>query len=108
MPELSNGEYVAVVTGAAESVVKQIDPRIARMELAILGDGSIGHKGLVERVRELEVTDGGIDQRRLDGDRRLHERIDQVERKFDRFLWVAAGIGLGSGGVAAGIAQLFN
>ena len=88
------------VAAAAEAVVKQIDPRIAKMELAILGDGSIGHVGLVGRVRSLEDVDRGIEDRRRAGESRLDERINNVERKMDRFLWVAAGIGFGSGGIA--------
>ena len=104
-----NGEstQAQTVAAAAEAVVKQIDPRIAKMELAILGDGSIGHIGLVGRVRSLEDVDRGIEDRRRAGEDRLDERINKVERKMDRFLWIAAGIGLGSGGAGAYLASLF-
>lgn len=100
-------ELTLTVAAAAEAVVRQIDPRIARMELAILGDGSIGHEGLVARVRALENVDRGIEDRRAKGEERLHDRINTVERKMDRFLWIAAGIGLGSGGAGAYLASLF-
>ena len=93
-------EDAQTVAAAAEAVIKQIDPRIAKMELAILGDGAIGHIGLVGRVRSLEDVDRGIEYRRRAGEDRLDERINKVERKMDRFLWVAAGIGFGSGGIA--------
>ena len=96
------------VAAAAEAVVKQIDPRIHKMELAILGDGSIGHVGLVGRVLSLEDVDRGIETRRAQGERRLDDRINNVERKMDRFLWMAAGIGLGSGGAGAYLASLFS
>lgn len=100
-------EDAQTVAAAAEAVIKQIDPRIARMELAILGDGAVGHDGLIARVRLLEASDREVDDRRRAGETRLDERINKVERKMDRFLWIAAGIGLGSGGAGAYLASLF-
>lgn len=100
--------------------------RLERVESAIVGDESIGHRGLTKRVmaleaaeRSFEATHEGIDNRRLEGDRRLHERLDEstakldgevqrIEKKLDRIIWVAAGIGIASGGGAALLAKAFG
>ncbi len=120
-----------LVSAVAEAVVEKLDPRIERMERAILGDGSIGHIGLVERVRDLESiargvdqVHGAIDERRIDGDKRLHIRLDEVReeiatkadhedleairRKLDRIIWMAAGVGLATGAGAATVARMFG
>lgn len=123
----------SMVAAIAAEVVEVLDPRIERMERAILGEGSIGHIGLVDRVKDLEViarnidtVHGQIDDRRVDGDRRLHERIDHIHngkastedmlrlsgevskmaRKFDRVIWIVAGVGIGSGGLTAWLTSL--
>jgi hypothetical protein len=100
-------------------LLKDLHTRFARVERAILGDPSVGHRGLVDRVETLEAHDQeatdahlSIDRRREEGDKRIHKRIDEVEdtftthataieRKLDRVIWVAVGAfagGLGTGG----------
>jgi hypothetical protein len=110
----------------AAEVVEILDPRIERMERAILGEESIGHVGLVERLRQGEAGLLNLAQERLEGDRRLHERIDHIHngkastedvarlagevqkmaRKFDRITWIVAGVGIGSGGLGAWLTSL--
>lgn len=91
---------------------------------AIIGDSRLGHKGLVSRTNELEslakeveTMHYAIEERRNEGDKRAHQRIDEVkvelgeqlrtiEKKVDRMLWTTFGAGLsglvlGGGGVWA-------
>lgn len=94
---------------------------------AIIGDDRLGHKGLVSRLADLETVEkqipevhGAIETRRLEGDRRLHERIDTLEKdltgqlakltqevKTSKAYLVGVGIGasLLGGGTAWGIFQ---
>jgi hypothetical protein len=102
-----------------DELLKDLHTRFARVERAILGDVTVGHRGLVDRVDSLESSDKqatdahmDIDRRRETGDKRIHKRIDEVEesftshatsieRKLDRVIWVAVGAfagGLGTGG----------
>lgn len=110
----------------AEAILDRLDPRLARLERAILGDDTIGHVGLVSRVRDLEevakseeITHQAIDERRRASVARAHERIEEVEQQIktelqslenrvNRMLWVAAGIGIGSGLGAGWLAQLLG
>ena len=125
----------SMVAAIAAEVLEVLDPRIERMERAILGEGAIGHLGLVDRVKDLETAarsisevHGQMEERRIDGDRRLHERIDHIHngkastedmmklsgevnkmaRKFDRIIWIVAGVGIGSGGLGAWLSSLAN
>lgn len=101
-----------------------LDDRLERIEKALLGDRELGLSGMVDRVDRHErlATDASahhdeLDERRVDGDRRLHARIDNelegvrtelaaVGRKVDRLIWMAFGAGaagtiLGGGSVWA-------
>lgn len=103
---------------------------VDRLTKAIMGDEGIGHDGLVTRVAGLEGIAGNIhtvhadiDQRRVDGDRRAHDRIDamkekvdaelesqrenarRVERKLDRVIWLVSGAAFTAGGGAAFLIQ---
>lgn len=109
----------ALVTGIAAEVLEVLAPRFDRVERAIMGEGPIGHIGLVGRVQQLETSHTVLAGERLEGDRRLHERIDglhngkasaedfsKLSRKVDRVLWIVAGVGLGSGGLGAWLGSL--
>lgn len=94
---------------------------------AIIGDERLGHRGLVNRTADLEAVEkmipevhGAMEDRRIDGDRRLHERIDTLERDLTAELSkltqevktskaYLVGVGLGAsllgGGTAWGILQ---
>lgn len=113
---------------AAQDEMKE---SLGRLERALLGDPSIGHPGLVRRLENIENDHARIagehsiiTEARADGDRRAHERIDTlaktvhdqitaletvtegradgIERKIDRFIWLAAG------GAAAALAAGFG
>lgn len=82
--------------------LERIEASIARMERAILGDPSVGHQGLVTRVERLEVHDKeatdahyAIDQRRSDGDRKLHERVDEIAGDWSRAKATLLGLAIG-------------
>lgn len=114
------------VTAVADAILDRLDPRIARLERAILGDDSIGHVGLVTRVHDLEevaktaeTTHQAIDERRRDSVARVHERLEEVEadirgqinslsKRMDRVMWVALGIGIGSGAGASWLTQVLG
>jgi hypothetical protein len=103
---------------------------VDRLTKALMGDDAIGHDGLVSRMTVLEaiaqnihVVHGEIDQRRIDGDRRVHERVDALdkriraelealrensrrwERKLDRVIWMVSGAAFAAGGGMAFLVQ---
>lgn len=95
-----------------------------RVERAILGDPSVGHIGLVDRMVRVEEAHtkipevhAAIEEHRIAGDRRLHERLDDeeeqtrdhlahIEKKLDRSLWLTAGAFLGGLGAGFGISNI--
>ena len=102
-------------------ILEDLRSRFVRVERALMGDPSVGHRGLVTRVESLEQLGAdapevraAIDQRRTDGDKRLHERLDEhqeetrdavaaVGRKVDRIIYVFAGAFLGGLGTGGGV-----
>lgn len=101
------------------ALVTELGRRFERVERAILGDPEAGHLGAIERLNHIDAQHAGIpeehgaiDERRIAGDRRLHQRIDdheanlkRVEQKIDRAIWLIAGSGLAAftgGWLAAG------
>lgn len=76
--------------------ISYLKEAVREVHTAIIGDERLGHRGLVARVDHLEQierdrpqTHGKIEQNRIDGDKRSHERIDEtneriteVERQF--------------------------
>jgi hypothetical protein len=118
-----------MIAAIADEVVKQISPRLERIERGLFGDDGIGHIGLVDRLETLEgiarginEVHNGIDGRRVEGDRRLHERIDveiiaemrkgesrlteetrKLDKKVDRAIWIVVGasLALNGGGIWA-------
>lgn len=103
-----------------DEMVRDLYTRFTRVERAIMGEPSVGHLGLVNRVDRLESADKEateahtvIEQNRRDGDKRAHDRIDQVEtdtysrlnsieRKLDRAIWLSIGAFVGGGAIAGG------
>lgn len=103
--------------------------RFERLERAILGDPEVGHLGAIERLNAYEQRHRDMEQSRIDGDRRLHQRLDahieeigqivkateleveenerqaaahrnKIEKKIDRLWWML--IGSTGAGVAIG------
>ena len=107
---------------------------VNRLHRALIGDATIGHRGVVERLGMLEQVErsipavhASIDDRRIEGDRRAHERIDEIaekfetevdairddgrriERKVDRLIWLFLGAGaVTGGGVGFLVRELVN
>ena len=107
---------------------------VDRLHRALIGDQTIGHRGVVERLGVLEAVERAIpevhakiDERRVEGDRRAHERIDEIdkkydaeveairddgrriERKVDRLIWLFLGAGaVTGGGVGFLVRELVN
>jgi hypothetical protein len=101
------------------AAVTDLGARFERVERAILGDPEAGHLGAIARLnaiddqhRNIPEEHGALDERRIEGDRRLHQRIDdheanltRVEKKIDRTIWLIAGSGIAAftgGWIAAG------
>ena len=129
VPDIDPG----VVHAAANAVVDIIDPRIERMEKAILGDAGIGHLGLVARVADLETVTRQQSAARRDIEDRVHEtaarthqRIDEVAvtkadaddlkanteelrilaKRVDRIIWAVVGAIFASAGGGYAVANL--
>ena len=99
---------------SAELVAALVElPAITRrLERAILGDPSIGHAGLVERLASLELVEKQLpevhqqmDGRRAAGDQHTLSLIEElasdgrrIERKVDRLIWLFIGAGAVTGG----------
>lgn len=89
--------------------------RLERMELSLVGDREVGLRGMVDRVNRIEDdsqsasdTHEGIEQRRRDGDARIHERIDKLEGKWRLAVGMAIGASIGSAGGAAALVKVFG
>lgn len=94
--------------------------RFERLERAILGDPEVGHLGAVERLNLYARRHDDMEERRIEGDRRLHQRLDdhideigrvvkateeeieenerqaaahrnKIEKKIDRLWWMLLG-----------------
>lgn len=68
---------------------KEFRSEFREVYTAIIGDDRLGHRGIVTRMADLEAVEKGIpevhaaiDQRRTDGDKRLHERVDGIEKNL--------------------------
>lgn len=103
-----------------DEMVRDLYTRFTRVERAIMGDPTVGHRGLVNRVETLESADERassehleIDRRRQEADKRVHDRIDKLEadtekqlrsidRKLDRAIFLSIGAGLGGAAIGGG------
>lgn len=112
-------EMAARLQAQIAAVQKDLGDRLDRIEKALLGDREIGLTGMVERVRELDrearsAVDAhqAMEDRRREGDKRLHARIDEVERtndmRWNRAVFLAIGVSIGSAGGAAGLTYLLT
>src|SRR5690554_6124838 len=101
------------------SVEKNLGDRLTRIERALLGDDDVGLVGMVQRVNKIDEENrsaaeihNAIEDRRREGDKRLHERIDKVERtndmRWNRAVFLAIGVSIGSAGGAAGLTYLLT
>lgn len=104
-----------------DELLRDLARRFDRMERAILGDHTVGHLGAIERLNQIDAAHLEVpevhrqmESDRLAGDRRLHDRIDaheddtrsrldSIEKKLDRSIWLLVGTGLG-GALAGGSA----
>lgn len=129
-------ELIASLTALPEAV--------DRLHRALIGDPEVGHRGVVERLAEFDLIERQIpslhaelDARRVEGDKRVHERVDMLEermeielaaldekfgaaiegsradsrsiaRKLDRMMWVAAGALAVTGGGVGFLIQQFT
>lgn len=112
-------EMAARLQAQIAAVQKDLGDRLDRIEKALLGDREIGLTGMVERVQELDrearsAVDAhqAMEDRRREGDKRLHARIDEVERtndmRWNRAVFLAIGVSIGSAGGAAGLTYLLT
>ena len=112
-------EMAARLQAQIAAVQKDLGDRLDRIEKALLGDREIGLTGMVERVRELDRESGSatdahqaMEDRRREGDKRLHARIDEVKRtndmRWNRAVFLAIGVSIGSAGGAAGLTYLLT
>jgi hypothetical protein len=103
-----------------EAMLTDLGARFERVERAILGDPEAGHLGAIARLNAIDAQHLGIpeqhaaiDQARIEGDRRIHQRLDKheeettarieqterearehrlnIERKIDRLWWMLLG-----------------
>src|SRR5690606_23897866 len=108
-------EMAARLQAQIAAVQKDLGDRLDRIEKALLGDREIGLTGMVERVQELDrearsATDAhqAMEDRRREGDKRLHERIDKLERSWAKAVWLGVGVSIGSAGGTAWLTHLLT
>lgn len=84
-----------------DELLRDLHSRFLWVERAILGDPSIGHVGIVQRMEVIEAAHLKLDERRVEGERRLNDRISGVVNEWTRakytFIGAAVGIGVASG-----------
>jgi hypothetical protein len=98
----------------------QVLERLDRIDRALLGEEEAGHVGVVERVALVEEHNRlapqrheELEERRVEGDRRVHTRLDDheeltrgrldsIEKKLDRAIWLAVGAFAGGGLIGGG------
>jgi hypothetical protein len=92
-----------------QAALDELRQSVSRIEWAVAGDRDLGHKGLAARVEILELNQSGLEDKRQQGDSRVHDRVDKVdrrvddvERSWDRARWMTLGAAVGSGLVAGG------
>ena len=101
------------------SVEKNLGDRLTRIERALLGDDDVGLVGMLQRVNKIDEENrsaadihNAIEDRRREGDKRLHARIDEVKRtndmRWNRAVFLAIGVSIGSAGGAAGLTYLLT
>ena len=101
------------------SVEKNLGDRLTRIERALLGDDDVGLVGMLQRVNRIDEENrsaaeihNAIEDRRREGDKRLHARIDEVKRtndmRWNRAVFLAIGVSIGSAGGAAGLTYLLT
>lgn len=112
------------MTSEQAAFLEDLPTKWDRVERAILGDPSVGHIGLVNRMLTVEEAHtkipeahAVIEEHRITGDVRLGERLNAVEeetrdhlstieKKLDRSIWLTAGAFLGGMGAGLGISNL--
>ena len=97
------------------SVEKNLGDRLSRIERALLGDDDVGLVGMVQRVNKIDEENrsaaeihNAIEDRRREGDKRLHERIDKLERSWAKAIWLGVGVSIGSAGGTAWLTHLLT
>lgn len=94
---------------------KNLGDRLERIEAALLGDDDLGLQGMVERVKRLDresrdatAQHDQMEERRREGDARLHERIDDLEGFKKYVVGAIVGASMASAGGAVGLMQLLT
>lgn len=75
---------------------------------AITGDQSLGHRGLAERVERVEVGLAQETTERRDSVKRVHDRIDRIDKRWAVLVGAVFGAGLTGGGVGAAIVNYLS
>jgi hypothetical protein len=86
----------------------EVRQSVWRIERAVAGDVELGHKGLAARVEILELNQSNLEDKRQSGDSRLHIRVDELERRWDKAVWMTMGAAIGSGLVAGSLGAFLN
>lgn len=138
-PPASPSDHSAVTAelsrATATAVLEAIDPRIERLEHAILGDPAIGHVGLVTRlvtvedfIRQAGQLHAAIEDRARESTARVHGRIDELDtskaeledlkaltaevhalrQRLDRIVYAIVGAILASGGGGYALARFLG
>ena len=97
------------------SVEKHLGDRLSRIERALLGDDDVGLVGMLQRVNRIDEETrsaaeihNAMEDRRREGDKRLHERIDKLERSWVKAIWLGVGVSIGSAGGTAWLTHLLT
>jgi hypothetical protein len=91
--------------GSLNQSVVAMNKLMDDLHVALTGD-ELGNPGVIHRQNDLQ---GQLDEHRgvsRAADQRLHDRIDELEEKFNRVFWLAIGVGIGSGVGTSGIIAL--
>jgi len=75
------------------------------LHVALTGD-ELGNPGLIHRQNDLQGQIDEMEMRRRESIKRVHDKVDVLEQKFNRIFWVGTGIGIGSGVGTSGIIAL--
>lgn len=93
-----------------EEIILGIKEDTDRMRRALLGEAEVGHKGLLDRTSKIENRMLQIADKADSSHERIHDRIDNIEKRLDRLIWVSIGAGfggaLGGGGIVFAILRL--
>jgi hypothetical protein len=94
-----------IVLDRLEKPIADIRDAVASIERAIYGEARSGYVGLVERVGVEEKARAVADESIRKEIQEFRESFAALEKRFDRMIWIALGVGLGSGAGASWVVQ---